>query len=338
MLYLDQPAGVGFSYVDDTSNDDAYPRRTEESAVEFVAAVNLFYEGLPGLGRDTSALFLAGESYGGRYVPVYGEALLDWNVRAIEERRIPLVSVVIGDGWTSPRDQYPTYYDVGCYEVDGIPPVWNESVCESLPSVVERCEGLLDACVAFPDEVVCAAASDYCEAGLMDLMESSSTNSYDRTMLCPPSKGEEKGWDCYPKERHLETFLNGEMVQRYLEIEKEATSKVANFSLNSDIIMSRYTRSGDFGTSSTTTLQRIINDEGVDVLIYIGSNDWIVTALGTSRMFDRMRFNGYAKFRAQKKAELEWTTKEGKSAGTVKTIDGLWFVEVYGAGHLVGQY
>lgn len=328
VLYLDQPAGVGFSYVDDFKNNASYPRRTEESAHELLATVNLVYEAFPYL-KNTS-LFLTGESYGGRYVPTYGSAILDWNAKVEEERKIPLVSIMIGDGWTSPRDQYPTFYDVGCFEVDGLPAVFNSTECAPLPPIVSRCETLLDACVAFPDELICKVASDYCQEGLLDMIEEHPINVYDRTMTCPQV-------DCYPEQEFINTLLNIKETQEALEVAKETDGRVPKFQLASDIIMDRYTGSGDFATSTTGALEKIIDHEGVDVLLYIGINDLIVTALGTERMLERMRFQKYAEFRGQTKIDLPWKSKEGGVAGTVKKIDGLWLIELNGAGHLVSD-
>jgi cathepsin A (carboxypeptidase C) len=327
VLFLDQPAGVGFSYVDDSENNDAYPRRTEESAHEFLSTVNLIYEALPHL--KNSSLFLTGESYGGRYVPLYSSAILDWNANVENERKIPLASIMMGDGWTSPQDQYPTFYDVGCFEVDGIPPVFNESMCASLIPTVGRCERLLDACIAFPDEIICKAASDFCFDELLMPIEIDETNVYDRTVKCLNDE------PCYPQQEYIETLLSKKKVQKELEIEKQTTGKGGKFNITSDLIQDRYVAAGDFATSSVPQLEKIINDPSVEVMIYVGKNDWIVTALGTGRMLERMRFQGYVEFRAQTKIALPWKTKAGGPAGTVKKIDGLWFVELNGAGHLV---
>lgn len=45
---------------------------------------------------------MAGESYGGRYIPVLASAVLDGNKRNREEGRpeVNLKSVMIGNGWT----------------------------------------------------------------------------------------------------------------------------------------------------------------------------------------------------------------------------------------------
>jgi cathepsin A (carboxypeptidase C) len=204
-------------------------------------------------------------------------------------------------------------------------------MCTALIPVIERCENLLDACVDFPDEIICKASSDYCFAGLLKAINDEPTNYYDRTMACRDQE------TCYPEQDYIETLLNQEFVQGALEIEKQTNGKAANFTISFDIIRDRYMDSGDFGTSSTSDLENIINHASVDVMIYVGKKDWIVTALGTGRMLERMRFNGYAEFRAQPKVTLPWNTKEGGPAGTVKKIDGLWFVELNEAGHLVSS-
>lgn len=59
----------------------------------------------------------------------YSAAILDWNANVEEGRKIPLASVLIGDGWTSPTDQYPAIYEVACFEVDGITPIFNSTQC-----------------------------------------------------------------------------------------------------------------------------------------------------------------------------------------------------------------
>jgi cathepsin A (carboxypeptidase C) len=73
-------------------------------------------------------------------------------------------------------------------------------------------------------------------------------------------------------------------------------------------------------------------------LIFVGTNDWIVNPVGVKRYLDEMRFAGYLQFRNQGILSLPWKTKEGKSAGTVKKIDGLWYVELAGAGHMVRMH
>ncbi len=58
VIYLDQPAGTGFSYVDDSENPDAYPKRSEESAPDFIAALDLFRLAFEEL--ENAPLYVAG--------------------------------------------------------------------------------------------------------------------------------------------------------------------------------------------------------------------------------------------------------------------------------------
>lgn len=88
MLYLESPAGVGFSYSDDgnyATND------TEVSMVNFLALkefLRLFPE------FSSNELFLTGESYGGIYIPTLAE-------RVMEDSTLNLQGVAVGNGMSS---------------------------------------------------------------------------------------------------------------------------------------------------------------------------------------------------------------------------------------------
>ena len=99
LLYLDQPVGTGFSGV---ASDSDYRRTEAGVAQDFVYFLQKFLELNPEFkGRD---LYITGESYGGHYVPAVSAHLrkqgsVDLNLKA----------VAIGNGWTNPYEQYPTY-------------------------------------------------------------------------------------------------------------------------------------------------------------------------------------------------------------------------------------
>ena len=97
---MDQPAGTGFSYV--TKNDNV--RELAQAADQVVNFLAHFYEVFPEfLTHDT---YLAGESYAGQYIPYIADALLQSTLIST-----PLKGLLIGNGWISPRDQYPAYLD-----------------------------------------------------------------------------------------------------------------------------------------------------------------------------------------------------------------------------------
>ncbi|KAF4477037.1 Carboxypeptidase Y-like protein [Colletotrichum fructicola Nara gc5] len=110
IIYLDRPAGVGFSYVDDYSDETSYPSRAEESALDIISFIKLFYEAFPDFAD--ADLHLAGESYAGRYIPSIASTILEYNdfltsapdVKAALAT-IPLRSSMLGNPWISPAEQ-----------------------------------------------------------------------------------------------------------------------------------------------------------------------------------------------------------------------------------------
>jgi cathepsin A (carboxypeptidase C) len=330
VIYLDQPAGTGFSYVDDSENADAYPKRSEESALDFIVALELFRVAFQDL--EHASLHVTGESYAGQYVPVYGAAILDHNTRVPAKHQIPLVSIIIGNGWVSPAAQFSALYDISCYEHDSIPPILNQTECAKIAPITARCEYLAHACATFPDEIVCAAVGDYCEPTLKAVVKGLRVGyPWDRTLTCKVPTPDA----CYPELKGItEYFVIPEILDR-LEAREQTQGKAVPFEIVLSIIEERYSKSGGNALTSVPALTRLIDDANVNVLIFVGTNDWIANPVGVRRYLDGMRFEGYLDFRNQGRLPLPWKTKEGNSAGTVKKIDGLWHVELAGAGHMV---
>jgi cathepsin A (carboxypeptidase C) len=78
-------------------------------------------------------------------------------------------------------------------------------------------------------------------------------------------------------------------------------------------------------------------DRGVDVLIYVGSFDWICNWVGNYRMVEALDWYGANAFRSE--TLKPWSRIKGQeedaSSGLTKSYAGLTFVTVFGAGHMV---
>ena len=70
MLYLESPAGVGFSYTE----EDDYKTSDAQTAVDNHLALRDFFRKFPHLAGNE--LYLTGQSYGGIYVPTLGVRLM----------------------------------------------------------------------------------------------------------------------------------------------------------------------------------------------------------------------------------------------------------------------
>lgn len=96
VFFLEEPLGVGFSY----GAHGQVVGTTEEAAKDVAAFVSIFFETFKEFkGRE---LFLSGESYGGRYLPVFGSAIRDANAGLEKKGMTPinLKKILIGNGMT----------------------------------------------------------------------------------------------------------------------------------------------------------------------------------------------------------------------------------------------
>lgn len=88
MLYLESPAGVGFSY----SDDGNYVTNDTEVSMNNYLALKEFFRLFPEYSKNE--LFLTGESYGGIYIPTLAE-------RVMEDDTMNLQGIAVGNGMSS---------------------------------------------------------------------------------------------------------------------------------------------------------------------------------------------------------------------------------------------
>jgi cathepsin A (carboxypeptidase C)/serine carboxypeptidase-like clade 2 len=94
VLFLEQPAGVGFSYPSATTDDATTSADTYEALVGFLRAHSEL--------QDDRKFYILGESYGGHYVPNTALRVQEGN-KKLEPKsadRINLVGFAVGNGYT----------------------------------------------------------------------------------------------------------------------------------------------------------------------------------------------------------------------------------------------
>jgi cathepsin A (carboxypeptidase C) len=89
VLWLDQPAGVGFSYGEETDSNE---QMVGEDAYYFLQA---FFQTYP--EYSSNPLFIVGESYGGHYAPAIAHRVLRGN-QAKKEHTVHLNLAGLGIG------------------------------------------------------------------------------------------------------------------------------------------------------------------------------------------------------------------------------------------------
>ncbi|XP_018611419.1 lysosomal protective protein isoform X1 [Scleropages formosus] len=88
MLYLESPAGVGFSY----SDEKKYATNDTEVSMNNYLALKEFFRLFPEYSKNE--FYITGESYGGIYVPTLAE-------RVMEDSSINLQGIAVGNGLSS---------------------------------------------------------------------------------------------------------------------------------------------------------------------------------------------------------------------------------------------
>ena len=92
IFFLDQPVGVGFSYGDKTVGT------TRDASHDVYAFMKIWEEAFP--KYKGNSFHIAGESYGGHYVPVFAKEIA-------QKGGFNLKSVMIGNGYFSEREYNP---------------------------------------------------------------------------------------------------------------------------------------------------------------------------------------------------------------------------------------
>ncbi|KAE9394303.1 serine carboxypeptidase [Gymnopus androsaceus JB14] len=300
IFFIDQPIGVGFSYAEYGETVST----TEEAAKDIAAFVAIFFEHFTKF-KDRG-FHMAGESYAGRYLPLFASAVYDQNRALVDAGMTPikLTSVMIGNGLTDFETALPSQYDMACTPAS-VEPVLDISTCVTMKNNLPRCKKWFrESCVDQYDVVNCNAAASFCQSTLGDPFHASGTrNPYDISVPC---NGTLDTTLCYPVTVSISNFLSRPDVR-------------AQLGVDDTLHTSKYHVSA-------------LLDRGVRVLIYVGSYDWICNWVGNDRWSKTLEWSGHEAFASQ---ELREWTVGGKKAGITRSAKGFTFATVEGAGHMV---
>ncbi|WYZ39540.1 hypothetical protein EsH8_III_001454 [Colletotrichum jinshuiense] len=336
MIFVDQPAGTGLSYYDEGVTQ---PVTSFMAAEDMNVFLRIFYEAFPHLAA--LPFHIVGESYGGHYIPTLAAEIVHYNNESPAPAfKIPLASVLIGNGYVSPADTTWGYYETLCTTKPGVPaPVFNASSCARIADALPRCMYLQEACYAFPDPVICAAAGDFCFERIEWLyyqeVKAGGRNPFDITAPCETED------ICYGASGAIEAYINSDRVWDALEL---PAGRKHDFRLISMDVNEAFGRSGDAFWSTEAQVKYVL-ESGVDVLVYNGDLDLSCNTAGNVRWTEKMAWAGQVEFNARD-FEPWYAVKGGKEvrAGRWKQVSKptrggretrFAFVTVDGSGHMV---
>ncbi|KAF8645522.1 hypothetical protein AX16_007806 [Volvariella volvacea WC 439] len=309
IVYVDQPAGTGYSY----TSTDKYVHTTQQATEQFIQFLRYFYAVFPEYEHvDT---YLGGESFAGQYIPYFAQGILDSTLG------IPLRGAAIGNGWIDARRQYPSYID---YAV-------KMGILEKNSDAWKEAKKKTDECVAALNEVQDREPVKVvkCESLLMDVMkvrerEENGTrmciNIYDvRLDDTYPACG--MNW---PQPlANVTRYLGRQDVVRALH----ADSHPGNWIECRGQVHQQYHE--DTIESSISVLPKVLVK--IPVLIFAGDQDLICNYVGMEAMIQAMTWNGETGFGT---VQTQTWTVDGSPAGTWVSSRNLTYTKIFNASHM----
>jgi len=320
VIYIDQPAGVGFSYGDKSG----YDHNETQVGDDMYAFMQAFYAAYP--QYKSNPLFVYGESYGGHYAPAVAHRIWQGNNAGVQPK-LPLAGLSVGNGMTQPQTQLQWYGPLAyqwCKTVKGVPCI-SEADYQAQMAAVPQCVELIKQCNNKTLETaVCGTAMNDCLNTQFGPFENSGLNVYDIRIPCKvPGL-------CYNFSQAT-AFMNRADVQTSLGVRAQnITWQSCNMQVNGMFGL-------DWMRNFDQYVKDLINDE-IRVLVYSGDVDFICNWLGNKAWTLGLEWNQKAAFNAQQ--DYPWWIAE-KPAGRVRTVSGskntnlFTFLQIHEAGHMV---
>ncbi|KAJ3124843.1 hypothetical protein HK098_000831 [Nowakowskiella sp. JEL0407] len=323
MLFLDNPVGSGFSFVNNHTNDpltvyddseelsgyrDGYV--TNEAAVgrDLIHALKEFYDYFP--NESSNQLIIAGESYAGKYIPAFAYAIHQYNSGNIQ-LKIPLKGIALGNTLTDPYSQI-LVHSVHALSLGLI----------SRKQAVEI-DKLANLSRISIDQRKWKQATQY-RVELFDKISkySGGVNLYDVRELT------EQGG----KWKLLNLFMNSPVIQKAIHVLPHPSNATKVHYQTSKKMVVYENLVEDIMKSQKWAVEKLL-DWGYDVLVYQGQFDFRDGVLGSDEWIDTLNWSGSGGYTNARRNV--WIGDSGKTEGFVIEYRNLRRVVILRAGHLV---
>ncbi|KAF2967631.1 hypothetical protein GQX73_g5936 [Xylaria multiplex] len=322
LLFVDNPVGTGFSYVDTNS----YVHELDEMASQFVTFLEKWYNLFPEYEHDD--IYIAGESFAGQHIPYIAKAILNRNKQPQTKSPWNLKGLMIGNGWIAPNEQYEAYITFA-YE-KGIVTKGSE-LSAKLEAQLRICRNNL--ALTNSNKV----DNRDCEQILSDMLrltqkkdkngENQCVNMYDvRLTDSYPSCG--MNWP--PDLQYVTPYLRKSEVVSALHI---------NPSKNTGWMECNGAVGNAFNAQNSEPAVKLLPDllKEIQVLLFSGSEDLICNHMGTEAFISNLEWNGGKGFEVSpgNTAPRRPWTFEGEDAGFWQEARNLTYVLFYNSSHMV---
>lgn len=332
MVFIESPAGVGFSYSDDKAD---YTTGDAQTAVDNYNLIQAFFQRFPEYSKND--LYISSESYGGHYMPTLAKQIVDSN-SAGGNPKLNFKGFAVGNPYTDPYsgtpamlETYwghqlvpkPTYdsYVAKCVKSARPPTI----ECAALQSQILNGVGNLNPYAL--DYPVCTQDSAKSRAGhaqqLWQLHHQLKASGIEPKTL--KLKAMEEYEPC--EDNYANEYLNRPDVKSALHVKTTTKWMECSYTIHYN--------STDMNSVSTAPIYNYLIDGGygLNILVYSGDDDAICATIGTQEWIWNL---GYTP------ASNIWSvyTVDQQTAGYLTKWQNtkLAFLTVHRAGHEVPTY
>ncbi|KAJ4147129.1 hypothetical protein LMH87_001676 [Akanthomyces muscarius] len=332
VVFLDQPAGTGFSSVAERGQA---PSSDEDSAIDFQNFLNIFFRDVfPEKGK--LPLYIAGESYAGHFTSTYTKHILD--ARALNSKDAfwgdiaGLINVNAVLDWTAVGIGA---YELLCSDYRGRDFLESEE-CDHIRLSLPELARLGQECRQSTTKYGCLGLQLFWVENIDGIyrkrINSGERNNYDVNIPCVG----ENGFCEDMRHGNFSRYLNQDHIKKAIGVPESM-----NFQILDTAVGEAYAIA--MSQSRARTLESVLDApagsglDGIRLLVLNGNEDYIVNTPGQKWQYDNLFWGGYADYRISKWSDLP---EDVNATGFWKgTEDGrLVFVGVDGAGHGVPSY
>lgn len=320
VLFVDNPVGTGFSYV----NTDSYLHELDEMTDQFVIFLEKWFALFPEYEHDD--LYIAGESYAGQHIPYIARGILNRNKNK-PNTKWNLKGLLIGNGWISPVDQYLSYSEYA----------FKEGLLEAGSDAAKRVLQQQSICVKLLND----GGKDHvdtgeCEAIMINILEETKNRNADRNQQCLNMydirlrDDSSCGMNWPPDLVNVTPYLHRPDVIQALHINPD---KKTGWTECNGAVSANFRAKNSL--PSVSFLPDLLSE--IPVLLFSGDRDLICNHLGTEAMINRLQWNGGKGFEVSPGVwapRRDWTF-ENEPAGTYQEARNLTYVVFYNSSHMV---
>jgi serine carboxypeptidase-like clade 2 len=317
VVFLESPSGVGFSYSTNTSDYTVGDVRTANDTYNFLLQ---FFQLYPQYAKNP--FWVTGESYGGHYVPMLSQRILEGNSQ--NGPHLNFQGFMLGNPWTEPSiDNYgvvfqlwthalisdETFHDLLFYcDFFNTSGTYNPQDCNDSQNDASSEMGNIDPYDIYID--VCLQSTASVRQLLKHLARSESKLSAFAKLATLEDPA------CI--DNYLTTYLNQPAVK---------TAIHANPSITYQICTDLQYNVGDILTSQLPVYQWLLPRD-ITMIVYSGDVDAVVPVPGTRMWLNELNLPILQPWRP-------WIGSSGQVGGYTVKYQGLTFLTIRGAGHLV---